>query len=334
MNPNYYAILTAEVRYDKELPPMAKLLYAEVTALTAMNGICKATNDHFAEVFGLTKSSISRLISQLVQKGYLHNVIRYKEGTKEIAERYLTPIRKNEYTLSPKMSIPYTQKWVYPILKNEEAIINLTDSINIPPYNPPKGEEEPVERIKAELDTPQSEAKPKTSKANFSFEAMKSFEAFWAVYPKQRAGNKQKALAAYIRVLREKRADLAGLQKAVELYAASDEVAKGFAKGCAAWLNNDRFNDEYRIDGMTPVEHESYEQAKEAEKARVAEESRQRREAEAQEKIEREKNRLMGDFFENKGYSRASLAVNNPKLYRELRSEFELMYGGVNGKIA
>lgn len=327
MNPNYYAILTAEVRYDKELPPMAKLLYAEVTALTAMNGICKATNDYFAEVFGLSKNSISRLISILVQKKYLHNVIKYKDGTKEIAERYLTPILKNEYTLSPKMSIPYTQKWGYPILKNEEAIINPTDSINIPPYNPPKGEEED-ETIKNEFDTTSSKIKSQTSKANFSFEAMKSFEAFWEAYPKQRAGNKQKAVAAYVRVLREKRADAAGLQKAVELYAASDEVARGFAKGCAAWLNNDRFNDEYRVDGMTPVEHESYEQVKAAEKAREEEEFKKKQEDEAKEKIEREKNRMLSEFFENKGYSRAAIAVNNPKLYRELRAEFESMYGG------
>lgn len=327
MNPNYYAILTAEVRYDKELPPMAKLLYAEVTALTAMNGICKATNDYFAEVFGLSKNSISRLISILVQKKYLHNVIKYIDGTKEIAERYLTPILKNEYTLSPKMSIPYTQKWGYPILKNEEAIINPTDSINIPPYNPPKGEEVD-ETIKKEFDATSSKIKPQTSKANFSFKAVKSFEAFWEAYPKQRAGNKQKALAAYVRALREKRSDAAGLQKAVELYAASDEVARGFAKGCAAWLNNDRFNDEYRVDGMTPVEHESYEQVKAAEKVREEEEFKKKQEDEAKEKIDREKNRMLSEFFENKGYSRAALAVNNPKLYRELRAEFESMFGG------
>ena len=329
MNPNYYAILTAEVRYDKELPPMAKLLYAEVTALTAMNGICKATNDYFAEVFGLSKNSISRLISILVQKKYLHNVIKYKDGTKEIAERYLTPILKNEYTLSPKMNIPYTQKWGYPILKNEEAIINPADSINTPPYNPPKGEEVD-ETIKKEFDATSSKIKPQTSKANFSFKAMRSFEAFWEAYPKQRAGNKQKALAAYVRVLREKRADMAGLQKAVELYAASDEVARGFAKGCAAWLNDDRFNNEYDGSGqlsdeekMRLSEIESKKQAQEAELAKQAAEK------DKQDEINRLQARLFADFLEDKGYySRAALAVNNPSLYKQLKNEFELQYEG------
>lgn len=34
--------------------------------------------------------------------------------------------------------------------------------------------------------------------------------------------------------------------ESVKLYSKSDEVAKGFAKGCAAWLNDDRFNNFYK----------------------------------------------------------------------------------------
>ena len=73
----------------------------------------------------------------------------------------------------------------------------------------------------------------------------KEFEDFWAIYPKQRAGSKQKALIAYLKVLKEKRATAEHLLAKVKEYANSREVREGFAKGCAAWLNDDRFNSDY-----------------------------------------------------------------------------------------
>jgi len=46
--PNYYAILSAEVRYDNRLRPNVKLLYAEITALCNMNMECFASNRYFS----------------------------------------------------------------------------------------------------------------------------------------------------------------------------------------------------------------------------------------------------------------------------------------------
>ena len=72
-----------------------------------------------------------------------------------------------------------------------------------------------------------------------------SFEEFWKVYPKQRAGSRQKAYTSYCRVLKENRCTVDKLLSSARAYALSDEVKRGFAKGCAAWLNDDRFNVEY-----------------------------------------------------------------------------------------
>ena len=81
----------------------------------------------------------------------------------------------------------------------------------------------------------------------------KEFEDFWAMYPKQRAGSKQKALVAYLKVLKEKRATAEHLMAKVKEYASSREVREGFAKGCAAWLNDDRFNSDYNGGGNNGI---------------------------------------------------------------------------------
>ena len=91
--PNYYAILTADVRYNKNLTPNAKLLFAEITALENMNGQCFASNRYFADLYGKSKTSISKWISQLVAFGYVSVAFTYKEGSKEIDKRYITTIK-------------------------------------------------------------------------------------------------------------------------------------------------------------------------------------------------------------------------------------------------
>ena len=76
-NPNYYSVIPADVRYDKRLTPNAKLLYAEITSLCNMNGKCFATNEYFAQLYGVSKRSISKRINQLVEFGYVKSEIIY-----------------------------------------------------------------------------------------------------------------------------------------------------------------------------------------------------------------------------------------------------------------
>ena len=104
---SYYAIIPANVRYDKSLPPNAKLLYGEITALCNEKGFCWATNNYFAELYGVSKTTISRWLRDLKEKSYISIEMIYKEGSKEIDNRYIricgegiyknvnTPIVKN-----------------------------------------------------------------------------------------------------------------------------------------------------------------------------------------------------------------------------------------------
>ena len=85
--PNYYAVIPAEVRYDKRLKPNEKLLYGEISALANKIGICFAGNSYFSELYDVDKATISRWITGLEKCGYIKRVIKYKKGTKEIVAR-------------------------------------------------------------------------------------------------------------------------------------------------------------------------------------------------------------------------------------------------------
>ncbi len=101
---SYFAIIPANVRYDKTLTSNHKVLYAEITALTRKEGFCWASNKHFAEMFDVEKETISRWIALLEKKGYLRTTLEYKENSKEIAQRRIY-LQETATLLIPK-SIP------------------------------------------------------------------------------------------------------------------------------------------------------------------------------------------------------------------------------------
>ena len=86
--PNYYSYIPAHIRYA-DITPNAKLLYAEITALLQMNGVCFASNQYFSKLYGKNKVTISRWISELKQNGFIKVSFTYKEGSNEIANRYI-----------------------------------------------------------------------------------------------------------------------------------------------------------------------------------------------------------------------------------------------------
>lgn len=87
---NYYAIIPANVRYDERLIPNAKLLYGEITALCNEKGYCWASNDYFASLYSVSKTSVKKWLKSLEDGGYIHREVRYKEGGKEIDTRWIT----------------------------------------------------------------------------------------------------------------------------------------------------------------------------------------------------------------------------------------------------
>mgnify|MGYP004610942093 FL=1 len=114
---NYYAIIPADVRYDKRLKPLARLLYGEITALCNEKGYCWASNNYFAELYEVSDITISRYISELKEYGYIKCI--YDKTQENIDKRkiYIIPsyqngqdgINKNDNTVLTKQSIPSYQ---------------------------------------------------------------------------------------------------------------------------------------------------------------------------------------------------------------------------------
>ena len=69
--PSYYAVLPATVRYDKRLPPAARLLYAELTALASKEGYAWPTNTFLADLFDVSPRTVKRWLELLEELGYL-----------------------------------------------------------------------------------------------------------------------------------------------------------------------------------------------------------------------------------------------------------------------
>ena len=76
--PSYYAILPAIVRYDKNLSQFAKLIYAEITALSNKEGYCWANNFYFANLYETTVRTVQRALNDLEKQQYI-----YKENHKD-----------------------------------------------------------------------------------------------------------------------------------------------------------------------------------------------------------------------------------------------------------
>lgn len=75
MQKTYWSIIPAEVKYDEDLSPMAKLLFGEIASLCNERGYCWASNKYFAELYKSSKDSVSRWISELVKKEYVETEI-------------------------------------------------------------------------------------------------------------------------------------------------------------------------------------------------------------------------------------------------------------------
>lgn len=95
--PNYFAIIPANVRYDKKLTAYERLLYGEITALSNKTGECWASNSYFANLYEVTPQAISKMIGNLAKRNHITVDLEYKN--KQVIKRTIRLTGVSTYDL-------------------------------------------------------------------------------------------------------------------------------------------------------------------------------------------------------------------------------------------
>jgi DNA-binding Lrp family transcriptional regulator len=218
-----------EIYLHNGLTPTEKLLLAEITCLHG-SGSCFASNQHFAEFLGISKSQVSRLITKLSRMGFISVEMTYVEGTKEVDKRYLTPICFEKDTP--------THECVYPLRIDAYTPTNeCVDPLRVDAYY--------KEQDKKQVKEQEKDLKiNKKNVPNSEYEA--EFETIWGNYPKK--VGKKKALLSYIKARKVNKYTYETIKLGLERYIRhledTNEDYKFIQEG-KTWFNGEGWNDDY-----------------------------------------------------------------------------------------
>ena len=103
-----YGIMPNKVLFDKNLTDKQKLLYCLISSLCAEKWYCWASNEYLWERLNADRKTISKNVSDLVNKWFISVEVSQEEWNKRKIS-----MEKNEYTYPQKWGEGYTQKWVH-----------------------------------------------------------------------------------------------------------------------------------------------------------------------------------------------------------------------------
>ena len=216
-----------DIYLNKDLTPTEKFLLVEVDSLSK-NGECFASNEHFAQFLQISKDRVSKLLTKLRRMGLIEIVLIYREGSKEIEKRIITPLGADTHTPSRCERLdPLGVDTVTPLgvdAYDNNTVINNTfiNTSNIKKLN------------------------KKAKKNSSSSELESEFELLWAKYP--RKIGKSKALQSYIKARKVKKYAYEqieiGLNRYLE-YLETNGTEEQFIQHGSTWFNQENFLSEY-----------------------------------------------------------------------------------------
>ena len=231
--PNYYSVIPANVRYDKDLSFGAKVFYSEITSLTNAEGYCWATNEYFAEIYDMSIRSIQVWVRQLHEKGYIR-VELVRKGMKSTRKIYLN-------------------------VTGEKNCVNEENCVSGVKKTAPKGEENCV-LVREEnfthnnliitnnksKDNNTSNNKKINKKDLNSAQFENEFETLWKLYPRKMG--KANALKSYIKSRKTNKVSYEtienGLYRYID-YLKQQGTEDRFILHGSTWFASEKWLDEY-----------------------------------------------------------------------------------------
>lgn len=89
---NKFSILTEEIKMDDRLDAYSKILFAEITSLTKITGLCWASNAYLANRLNCSEKTITRRLKILADTGYIKIRKNGDKKTKNKTKRLITLI--------------------------------------------------------------------------------------------------------------------------------------------------------------------------------------------------------------------------------------------------
>lgn len=129
MKKSWYAVITADILYSKNLTTRQKLLYAVVGNLSNEKGYCFASNAHFSRMMNCSIRAIQRDLNVLEKAGIIGRVMKLDNNGKveyralspmtnmsPPHDKYVTPphdkyVMYNNKVFNNKINIPFASFW-------------------------------------------------------------------------------------------------------------------------------------------------------------------------------------------------------------------------------
>lgn len=120
----YFYTIPAPIFYDKNLSDQAKLVAGLIANFCNKYGVCTVTNRNLGEVIGKSERTLSRIISELQEYGYIDVKVDFLDNNK----RFITLTTKMS-TPHDKSDVPTRQKWRDNNIKENNTINNNVELI-------------------------------------------------------------------------------------------------------------------------------------------------------------------------------------------------------------